>query len=90
MGGFSTLGGGLTWEQVKQKLETETDYRIKPYDKDLDQVIDLAAMPRSIAANEIFTVPEGKQVTWHFNIGEEFIIEGELVVNGEAIFVWVR
>jgi len=35
---------GLSWELIKQKLETETDYRIKPYDDDLDGVLDWKAL----------------------------------------------
>jgi len=27
---------GLTWDDIKSKLETETDYKIKPYDSDVD------------------------------------------------------
>jgi len=33
------------WELTRQKLETETDYKIKPYDDDLNGKIDLAVMP---------------------------------------------
>ena len=36
---------GLSWDDIKSKLETETDYKIKPYDDDLNLVIDLAALP---------------------------------------------
>jgi len=36
--------GGLTWEDVKSKLETETDYKIKPYDDDLDGALDWKAL----------------------------------------------
>ena len=39
MGGFSTLGGGTSWEQIKQKLETE-GAKNKSYDSDVDGVID--------------------------------------------------
>lgn len=37
--------GGMTWKQVKKRLEEETDYKIKPYDDDLDFVLNLTAMP---------------------------------------------
>jgi len=46
MGGFSTLGGGggLTWNEIKSKLETE-GAKNKAYDVDLDSIIDLVAIP---------------------------------------------
>jgi len=35
---------GLSWELIKEKLKTETDYRIKPYDDDLNGVLDWRVM----------------------------------------------
>jgi len=37
---------GLTWNEIKSKLETETDYKIKPYDTDLDGIIDLTRLAK--------------------------------------------
>jgi len=34
----------IPWEKIKQKLETETDYKTKPYDDDLDGVLDWKAL----------------------------------------------
>lgn len=48
--------GGLTWEDVKSKLETETDYKIKPYDDDLNLVIDLAAIPDVLTGKDADSV----------------------------------
>ena len=42
MGGFSTLG--LSWEQIKQKLESE-GAKNKAYDSDVDGVFDIGAIP---------------------------------------------
>ena len=42
MGGFSTLG--LSWEQIKQKLESE-GAKNKQYDSDVDGVFDTGAIP---------------------------------------------
>ena len=45
--------GGLSWSEIKSKLETETDYKIKPYDSNLDgKIDDTMNFTRVVAASD--------------------------------------
>ena len=58
MGGFSTLGGGISWEEIKQKLESE-GAKNKQYDIDSDGLVENIGF-KSVA--ELPATPEDYEI----------------------------
>jgi len=52
----------LPWSYIKSKLEAETDYKIKPYDNDLDGILDWRSLQYFGVRQEILAEFENPQV----------------------------